>query len=248
MQIILFLLLILNLISSIWLYTLEAHNTFFNYLYNFSYGLNFLLGLYYCFSRIPKYFKFRALLIYFGLASLSFFVAQLIWLYYNLYATTAIPYPSIADYFWLAFYPLIGIGFMLLLKALKSTLNLSMLIEIIITAGVIFLVLSSFLSLNNTTLNLPILTVILDYAYPIFDSIIISIAIAALRSQAGRLHSQILYFVFGFIGLAVGDTLFTYQTALNTYWNGNIVDAIYAISCFLIMMGFISLPALVEEK
>jgi hypothetical protein len=68
-----------------------------------------------------------------------------------------------------------------------------------------------------------------------------------LRTQTGHLNTHLLYFIFGFIALAGGDTLFAYQTTLESYWNGNIADATFSIAGFLLLLGIINLPKLFEH-
>lgn len=237
-------LLILNVVWTVFLYFQPSHTTSINYLYNLSYGLNFFLASYLCFGYIKKFLNFRVSLNFFNLSFISFFIAQLVWLYYNLIIKTAVPYPGWADFFWLLFYLLIATGFIVLLRTLKSALTIANYIEIFITAGIIFLIISSFLSLNTSQAGLPILTQFLNYAYPVADAFLIALSITTLRSQAGRLKTMLLFFIFGFIGLAVADTFFAYQTTLEVYWNGNIVDLIYAFSGFLLLMAIIYLPRL----
>ena len=248
MQLITFLLLIVNIVWSVLLYNFEpTHVSNWNYLYNFGYGLNYLLAAGLSFSYLKKYTSARPALMFFGVGFLLFFIAQVIWVYYNVIANLPVPYPGPADFFWLLFYVMMGIGFFLLLANIKSTFSPANLLETIVSSGVIFLLLSSFLSLNNTQYGLPLLTQFLNYAYPLADAILISLSIVTLRTQTGHLHAYLLFFIFGFMSLAVGDTLFAYQTTLETYWNGNITDVAYSFAGFLLLLGAINLPRLLDS-
>lgn len=246
MNIAIFCLLLINIGWTISLYFLSDHGTIYNYLYNLSYGLNFILGSYFSASYFRQYPLYRNSLKYFFLAFTSFSLAQFVWLHYNVISHTAVPYPGIADIFWVLFYPLIALGFVRLLKQLGSPLSIVNLVEISFTSCVIYLLLSSFLDIQTTQIGLPVLTQILNYTYPIADAILIGLCIITLRSQIGHLNPQLLYFIFGFATLALGDTLFSYQTTIETYWNGNIADLCYAISGYFILMGTISLNKLFQ--
>lgn len=248
MQIFAIILLIFNILFCGFLYFEPTHTTNLNYLYNASYGLNFLLASYLSFSFLKAFPKQQSALLSFASAFTSFTVAQAIWIYYNLFTNTEIPYPGPADFFWVLFYFLIALGVVLLLKSFSVSLTFSNLMEILVISGLIFLIISSFLSLNNTQVGLPFLTKLLNYAYPICDSILIALSITALRSHIGRLNSNFLYFIFGFIALTIGDTTFAYQTTLETYWNGNITDLTYAISGFLLLIATINLPKLFNSQ
>lgn len=244
MNIIAFLLLIINVSWTVFLYLLDSHSTLLNYLYNLSYGLNFIVSAFYCFIYLKKCPLHRTSLFYFLSSFITFSIAQLIWIYYNVVAHTEIPYPGSADIFWVLFYPLIAIGFANLLKEIGSPLKLSNYVELGIISSIIFLILSTFLALDSSQLNLPFITKLLNYTYPIADSLLIGFSIITLRSQVGHLNPKLLYFIFGFALLTVGDTLFAHQTATNSYWNGNIADLAYAISGYFILMGVISLKQL----
>lgn len=244
MQLFTFCLLIINIAWAMALYFLPSHTTIYNYLYNFSYGLNFILAAILCFKYLKAHPLYRSSLIIFGISFTFFSVAQIVWIYYNVIVRTEVPYPGPADLFWLLFYPTMALGFTTLLAKLKATLTFTNYIEIIITSGIIFLLLSSFLSLNETQIGVSLLTQFFNYAYPVLDAILIALGITILRSQAGHIIPQLLYFIFAFVLLAAGDTIFAYQNTLETYWNGNIVDLIYAISGALFLLGIINLPTL----
>lgn len=237
-----FALLLLNLGWTLALYFEPSHTTFFNYFYNLSYGLNFALAAWFCGHTAKHNPSLSPTLKYFTFGFISFSLAQAVWLTYNLVLHSPVPYPGWADLFWLLFYPLLIIGFIKFLRSLGSPLTPGNTLEIIVISAMIFLLISSFLSLNNSQLGLPLLTQLLNYLYPIFDALLIALSITTLRTQVGRLNFYILYFVLGFVTLALGDTLFAYQTTLETYWNGNLVDLIYALSGYLLLMGVLSLP------
>ncbi len=244
MQIFAFLLLLLNISGTFFFYTQEVHISNLNYLYNLTCGLNFLVASLLAFSYEKKFRSYSIPLVLFALGFLSFFVAQMAWMYYNLFVMSEVPYPGIADLFFLIFYALVISALILMLKKLGSKIALANFIEIIFVSALFFLIISSFLSLYESQAGLPLLTRLLNYAYPVFDSLLIAAGIMALRTQVGHLNPLILYFVFGFMCLAFGDTFFAYQTTLGTYWNGNVTDLMFASSGFFLLMGTISMPKL----
>lgn len=248
MQLFTFFLLILNLFWSVLLHFEPTHSTLLNYLFNLSYGLNFAIASLLSFSYIKRFPLYKTALTFFGVSNLFFFIAQLIWVYYNVIVMSEIPYPGPSDFFWLMFYPLIGTGFLILLKNLKAQLNLADIFEFVVVSSIIFLIISSFLTLNSSQEGLPVLTQVLNYLYPVFDSILIGLSVATLHSQAGQLKYHLLYFIFGFATLVIADTLFAYQTTIETYWNGNSADLIFSIAGFFLLMGIIHLPNLLTSK
>lgn len=247
MQIILILLLVLNLVWSALLHFEPTHTTVLNYLYNMSYGLNFALASSISFSYFRRCQIHRPIHVVGGLGSLSFSIAQLIWVYYNLILKTPIPYPSIADLFWILYYPFMIVGSILVMHEIKIKLTWSVILETSVIFTLIFFIIYSFISTGSTQESLPLLTQALNLSYPIFDSLLIAMMITAIHSQLGHLQPLLLYFIFAFTALAFGDTLFAYQTTFETYWNGNVVDATYALAGFLFAMGIHSLHDLLHN-
>ncbi|KND49038.1 MAG: Sensor histidine kinase [Parcubacteria bacterium C7867-005] len=242
------LLLVINVLWSVWLYNIPEHETAANFLYNLAYGLNFLIASIACLFYIKKHPPYRNIYIAMFVGSAVFFVAQLIWLYYNLIARTEVPYPGIADLFWLLFYPFIGLGFALIMKRIKINFSLSRVFEIFIIFIAMFSIINSFISINSVQESLPLLTKVLNLTYPFFDSILLALALSTIHSKVGSLQPHILYFVFTFIILAFADTLFAYSTSAESYWNGNYVDLLYAVAGYLFAMGIISLPQLLQAN
>lgn len=240
--------LILNLIWSIALYLEPTHVTAFNYLYNLSYGLNFLLATYISFSFMKTCRIHHPIHIVMGLGSLSFFIAQLIWVYYNLILFAEVPYPGLADLFWMLFYPFTAIGGVLVMKEIKINFTWDRILEILLTFAIVFSIIFSFISVNKIQEQLSPLTQLLNLSYPFFDALLLTLTLTAIRSQLGKLQPVLLYFMFAFVALAFGDTLFAYQTTLGYYWNGNIIDAIYAFAGYLYTLGILSLPQIIHPE
>lgn len=248
MQIIYFFVLIFNLAYAFWLYTLPSHTTSFNYLYNILGSLNFLLGALTSFYLIGKNKQFKVVFLGLGLSSLSYFLAQLTWYFYNTIYQSAIPYPSYTDLFFLIFYLTIIVTGIIVMKSIKYQFKFSSILEIIVVALVILLLSHSFMISVSPTTPSTIIETVLNFLYPTLDAILISMTLAAIRSQIGRVHPMLLLFMATFITLTFGDTIFAYQTSLDTYWNGNMVDAFFSLSGFFLAMGIYSMPTLLNSQ
>jgi hypothetical protein len=175
----------------------------------------------------------------------AFAIAETIWSFYNLVFRTEIPYPGLPDVFYVSYYLFMVAGFFQVLKFLKVKINLINLTETAVIFSILFLITYLFLSTNTGTINPLSIVGLLNIGYPVLDSLLISLAILATRSKAGILNNDLMYFVFGFIMLAAGDTLFSYQSSLGTYWNGNLADVYFATSGILIILGVLSLPEII---
>lgn len=241
-----FFLLLVNLIWSATLYLEPTHTTIFNYLYNISYGLSFGIAGIISFLYIKKYplniFIWRTVI----LSTCFFFMAQLIWVYYNTVLQSEVPFPSLADIFWILFY-ITNIGMTLsIFKSLKIGYSYRNLLEIIFIFGILFTISNSFVAINTDFSESSQIVNILNVMYPLFDSLLVAFFLIIIRSSEGRFKPALLFFTTAFFAFTIGDSLFTYQTSLNTYWNGNFVDAIFAISGYFYSIGIFSLPQILN--
>ncbi len=248
MRIIYFLVLLFSISYALWLGNIDSHTTSFNYLFNIFGSINFLLagvtGIYY----YKKYKEHKVIYFTLALSAISYFIAQLTWYFYNTYYVTEIPYPSYTDLFFLIFYISLALGGILTMIKIKFKFHFTSIIEIVAVALVIILITHSYIDTVSITRPETILEAILNYAYPVLDAILISLTLAAIRSQMGRLQPMLLYFIISFIMLTFGDTIFGYQTSLGTYWNGNIVDICFSISGYFFAMGIINIPSLLDTQ
>lgn len=248
MKIIYFLVLIFNLSYAFWLYTLPSHTTSFNYLYNILGSLNFLLGSLTSFYLMKQYKEYKIIFLGIGISGLSYFLAQLIWYGYNTLYASDIPYPSYTDLFFLIFYLTAIISSIKTMSFIKFKFNVSTIFEVVIITLAILLLSHSFM--NSVSVSNPAtwIEAILNYAYPTLDALLISLTLAAIRSQYGRLQPMLLLFMAAFISLTFGDTIFAYQTSLGLYWNGNIVDILFSLTGFFLSMGVINMPSLLGTQ
>lgn len=248
MRIIYFLVLILSIIYSLWLSTLSSHTTDFNYLYNIIGSLNFLqagvTGIY----LSTKFKENKSIYISLGLGSLSYFIAQCTWYFYNTVYQTEVPYPSYTDLFFLIYYLSITLAGIMTMLKIKLDFNLGKILEILVVALVIMLITHSFMDSVSSSSPATLIESILNYAYPAMDAVLISLTLAAIRSQYGRVQPMLLYFMASFIMLTFGDTIFSYQTSIDVYYNGNFVDVFFTLSGYFLAMGIINMPSLLSTQ
>jgi hypothetical protein len=242
-----FFLLLVNLIWSATLYLEPTHTILFNYLYNVSYGVSFLIAGIVSLSFAKQFSQNKKIYTQVFFATILFFTAQLIWFFYNTILHSEVPYPGIPDLLWVLFY-LLNLGIAKeLFNSLKIQFNSAKIFEILAIFFTIFIISHSFVTINDDIVNLSLTIKILNIAYPLFDSLLVAIFLSSIRSSEGRFKPALLFFTSAFFIFTMGDSLFTYQTALHTYWNGNFVDALFAISGYLYAMGAISLPQILSK-
>lgn len=176
------------------------------------------------------------------LSNICIIVAQSIWFYFNV-SGIEIPYPSLADFFFLLFYPTNAYLLLCLTRHTQPPWTLStwstLLLLILVFGGLIFVFLSTNLDFS---LSLPVL--ILNLTYPLCDAILAALGVTLLRHQPTLGYRYLFLFVFAYIFIAIADVIFSLHSTGGLYWNGNFVDLIYATSYFILALGVYYFPAL----
>lgn len=238
--------LIIQIAWTIFLNIAGLKNSPLNYLYNLGYTLPFILSGYVLFTYFYKY-KFKPLTtVSLCIGAIGFAFAQLSWTYYNLIGVE-IPYPSVADVFFVIFYFATTIGGIMVMKELKVIYDGWSILEFLVSGLVIFFIIYSFISINSTPSNSFTITTALDFLYPLFDSILITMCLAAIRSEKGHTKPELLLYLFAFLTLTFGDSLFSYQVDHNTYWNGNYVDLLFSFSAVIYGLATLYLPKIIDK-
>ena len=228
----------LNLIFNTFLLLNSNKETTLNYLFNASYGLIFFTGGIIGLTK-KLYFLGSALIFY----ALGLFA----WTYYNLILGIPAPYPGLPDLFFLFFQPLLILGYISLIKSYNGKFGLKTSIEVILIFVVFFVILASFLDFSVGILKLPTTELILGIAYPFFDSLLVALAIAGIRTEGGSVHPNLLIFAFAAFFMASADTVFAYRIAQDSYWNGGISDSLFLIAGTLFSAGIISIKEKVSQ-
>lgn len=223
----------------VFIHFIPEKDTILHYLFNIYTAVVYLLtgitGLIY-YNRAPQINALKNTFLFFSASMISWALGGFTWGFYNLILLTENPYPSIADVFFILHAVFIGIAFWFVLeihnfRPSKTNMKLS----IIIIMLVYFLVF--FISFNSSfSTNTPIIASILNFVYPIADSLLLTIAIIAF--------SAVNNFGFGLASIsisvflqAVGDLLFSYRQINEIYWNGDISDLFFLMSAIFMMIG-----------
>lgn len=187
----------------------------------------------------PKMNRFSLVWVCFTVGVMLWFLGELTWAVYAFGLNIQIPYPSIADIFWLSgyipFFTALFVYCRLFTSALsKRTIS-------IIAATIIILS-----TLVSVALIIPIMgveedstTFIIDIAYPLLDLALLSTALAGLAVfQRGTLGKSWLLIILGILSNAAGDMIFSYTTAQGTYYNGHPSDMLFIYGYLLFMLAF----------
>ena len=177
--------------------------------------------------------------LFVSLADLSFLLGEATWLYLENFLGIR-PFPSWADAGYLLFYPLMMAGLLSLVDRFQSgeeQLNFWLDAGVILIAGgsvLWYFLLGPIADASDGSS----LKTVLSLAYPIGDLVLL-LAIASLllrRSTVGS-RGPINILLAGVVINFLADFVFGYQSLAGTYRTGNVVDALFTLACFLVMMG-----------
>jgi hypothetical protein len=155
------------------------------------------------------------------------------------FSNVSVPYPSIADVFYLGSYAPLIFAQALYFRAFSSVLTkkrLAISLAVIITCGIIVfqLVLPTEFAGNPS-----VLTVIDDQIYLIMDMALLSLTILSLAIfSGGTMARWWTILAAGFALDIIGDEVFFYQNAQGTYYNGSLSDALYVFAYLFLALAF----------
>lgn len=228
----------------------------YSYIFAFAYGLIPLIGGVSGFVSAEKWGLFKSsmgkALFFLSLGLITWGYGELIWSYYNFIAHTEIPYPSWADASFIVSWPLWGIGMMYLGKATGAKFGLkrkggkflALLIPLIVIAISYYLIVQ-VAHQGKFEVDGDLYKIFFDLAYPIFDVVVLAIASLlfglSFKYLGGRYRFPVMIMLLGFVINYVADIGFSYTTTVETFYNGNWVDLVFATAMFALSFGITNL-------
>jgi two-component system, cell cycle response regulator len=148
------------------------------------------------------------------------------------------PFPSAADVAYLAFYPLLYVGIVLLLRRRVSTFSASLWLDGLMAATAAGALGASVLveAVVNSTHGSE-LAVVTNLAYPVGDVLLLALMVfvfSVMRWQPGRAWILI---AAGLLLNTVGDAVYLYQVAVGTYVEGTYLDLVWPVSLVLVALA-----------
>lgn len=236
--------------ASIILVAIAAAVLYFNIGYHtiIGHGSNVLSVVYSLFASIlliiaARSFRKRELLrqswsaIAYGIA--LYFLGETSWLILVVRDKNNVPYPSIADLFWLLGYIPLFVGVLLAYKNIGAHLLRKE------KAGVLALCLI-LLSLTSFYVFAPIFSAqdismtekALDFAYPFLDIILLALSLViVVLYERGILGTPWILISIAFVAFSITDILFSYMTWNEVYKEGSIIDIGWLLAYTLMMTG-----------
>src|SRR6266508_1816942 len=174
-----------------------------------------------------------------GTSFFMFFIGNLIWAYLELVLHVE-PFPSIADVFYLAFYPL-GLWGLLSLPSAphnrRERLTLWLDLFSVLTAATMFVGYFIIIPTAATSGN-DILTQLIAPAYPIGSLLMIGGILAILyRRPSPDTQSALILLLIGMLFFVGGDFAFGYTSLIGTYTTGNWTDASWNVAALFFALA-----------
>jgi len=174
----------------------------------------------------------RKPLIFFTASFGCWFVAEQIWLLYW-YVLDIDPFPSTADFFYIAGYPLMFAGLIVFLIPLKKLVTkISLTFATIIS---VFVLIPSLVISFLPDFEFDIVDFFFAIIYPFLDSLILAPAIIILISFSWKSerNSFWIIMVLGIIIFVAADTLFLFLEMNDSYYDGHPIDTLWLYSNLL---------------
>ena len=160
-------------------------------------------------------------------------------LYYSaaLWTADPMPFPSVADAGWLAFYIPTFAGIILLARRASTDRHVSLLdgtiAALAITGvGAAF----AFGAIVDATGGSQ-LAIATNLAYPLGDLALIAVVVCGIAVAGWRIAPQLATLSVGIVLIAVSDTLYLFQVAEETYVVGTILDAGWVIGAAVVALA-----------
>jgi len=173
--------------------------------------------------------------ISFAVFSAMWFIAEQVWMILELFYDQR-PFPSIADFFYVAGYPAYFIFAILYLKPIKKDVTKKM---IIVSSLVVVAVLvpNLYMAFENNSGEDQV-AVALGTFYPIADAIVLVPALIGVSLFfGGKVNFLWSLMLIGIIVEVVADTAFQYFSLDNSYYTGHPVDILFLWSYILFSFG-----------
>jgi hypothetical protein len=177
---------------------------------------------------------------FFFTAGLAFwFLGEAGWAVYTFVLNVEVPYPSIADVFWLIGYIPLFIGFYLYVRIFATALTRkALIVSLAVTIILAFSVsVAVIIPLMGTEPDL--ITMVVDVAYPLSDLSLFCVSILGLLIFFGGNLGKSWAFINGAIILnTFADVLFSYVTKQGTYYAGHPVDLLFIYAYMFFLLAF----------
>lgn len=220
---------------------------YFGDIYSSTIDLLVVITLFYATIRSVRYGRRAYIAWLFITLAFSFYaVGDILWAILEL-GFHQNPFPSVADVFYLTFYPLFALGIYYLPRfSFTRRENLKIFLDmgiIIITVGLLFwtfLIVPTFSSPENSFAN------IVSVIYIIGDFLLFFVLLRLLYSKFDEYMGPVLLLSMGVLIMIITDSIYAFQTLQGTYISGGLLDTGWILS--FVMVGLAAFLQASNEK
>ena len=199
-----------------------------------------------CLTRAALVQRERSAWVWIGIALMGMTGGDLI--YDGLYHGNP-PFPSLADISYLSFYPACYIGIGLLVRGRVTRLGASVWLDGLMAAATAATVGAALLVkvVTDSTHGTP-LVVLTNLAYPLGDVLLLALVAFVFSITAWRPGRMWALLAAGLLVVTLGDGVFLYQVAMNTYREGTLVDLSWPLSLSLLALAAWQTPSRTKKS
>jgi diguanylate cyclase (GGDEF)-like protein len=156
--------------------------------------------------------------VVYAAADASFYVAH--------YAFGNLDYPGVADPLYVAHYPLVVAGLMLLIHRRTPGSDLPGILDAAVIGVGAAMLSWVFLIAPNARLDAPVVVKAFSLAYPVLDLLMLTVALRLILG-GGRRPASFYLLTFNMLAFVAADTMYVEQQLDGSYVTGNFLDAIW---------------------
>lgn len=167
--------------------------------------------------------------------AVMWFVAEQIWTIYEVIYNVD-PWPSEADFFWLAGYPLYIAFTIFYLRPFRNMIPLRLVASAIGIAATIGVLLIYYTALQESSLSE--FETVLGLAYPLADTVsLVPVMVGLALFFRGQVSFLWSYMLFGMLGFVVADYGYLFFSLDDSYYTGHPIDITYNWAYVFFLFG-----------
>jgi len=183
--------------------------------------------------------NFQAVWLLFTIGTGFWVVSEGVWALYYFVLKVAVPYPSVADFFYIGGYLPIIMALLGYLDTFHVALSRRRLGYSALAIGVAVAIALSFVLPVEFAQKLSIANFLTNMIYPALDLTLLSLTILSLAIfVGGEIEKWWVFFGVGATLYVIGDEFFLYQVASGTYYNGSLDDLIFLLGYLTFALAF----------